>query len=412
MRETSIIHLSISGHCEPGFGPVADLLRTQLSRRPDCGASVGVYRDGHPVVAIWGGMADRQQGRPWTERTVTPLASTSKALASVAVLTLVERGLVDLDQPVARYWPAFGQAGKSEIAVHLVLSHRSGVAALDQPVSNDEAAALDPVLRRLERQRPWWPPGTRHGYHAVTYGFLLSGLVRSVTGLTVGQFFAREVARPLGLRLFLGLPAGAQVEVAPMIGPSSRQAVAALLNPVWLGYVLAMVNRRSVAYHATFGGTTVSFDDKAELQRFEVEDASAGAVGGGPDLARMFAALIGEVDGRRLISADLMERVRRPQASGRDAVLGLRTDWGLGFSLPGGPLWPDLGVPGLFGHVGASGSLGFADADHGLAFGYTPNLWAELSRPFRVPRYRFAALTETAYRCAGILAPRARPRRS
>jgi CubicO group peptidase (beta-lactamase class C family) len=125
MRETSIIHLSISGHCEPGFGPVADLLRTQLSRRPDCGASAGVYRDGHPVVAIWGGMADRQQGRPWTERTVTPLASTSKALASVAVLTLVERGLVDLDQPVARYWPAFGQAGKSEIAVHLVLSHRS-----------------------------------------------------------------------------------------------------------------------------------------------------------------------------------------------------------------------------------------------------------------------------------------------
>jgi CubicO group peptidase (beta-lactamase class C family) len=352
-------------------------------------------------------MADPRRGARWTERTVTPLASTGKALASVALLTLVERGLVDLDQPVARYWPDFGQAGKSDIAVHLVLSHRSGVAALDDPVTNDEAAALDPVLRRLERQRPWWPPGTRHGYHAVTYGFILSGLVRSVTGQTVGRFFAAEVAEPLGLGLYIGLPSGSDVPVGPMIGPSQRQALAALVNPVWLGYALALVNRRSVAYHATFGGTVVSFDDEAELQRFEVEDASAGAVGSGPGLARMFAALIGEVDGRRLISPDLMERVRRPQASGRDAVLGLRTDWGLGFGLPGGPLWPDPGVPGLFGHVGASGSLAFADADHGLTFGYAPNLWAELSRPFRAPRYRFAALTEAVYRCAGI--PR-RPR--
>ena len=402
MRKTSLIDTSISGHCEPGFGPVADLLRAQLDQDLPSGASVGVYRDGRPVVAIWGGLADPPRGRPWTVRTVTPLASTGKALASVTVLTLVERGLVDLDQPVARYWPAFGQAGKADIAVHLVLSHRSGVAALDEPITNDEAAALDPVLRRLERQRPWWPPGTRHGYHAMTYGFLLSGLVRGVTGLTVGQFFAQEVARPLDLDLYLGVPAGSPVEVAPMIGPSSRQAVAALVNPVWLRYALALVNRRSVAYHATFGGTAVSFDDEAELQRFEVEDASAGAVGSGPSLARMFAALIGEVDGRRLIGPALLERVRRPQASGRDAVLGLRTDWGLGFALPGGPLWPDPGVPGLFGHTGASGSLGFADADHGLAFGYTPNRWAELSRPFRTPKYRFAALTEAVYRCAGI----------
>jgi CubicO group peptidase (beta-lactamase class C family) len=190
--------------------------------------------------------------------------------------------------------------------------------------------------------------------------------------------------------------------VAPMIGPSQRQALAAVANPVWLRYALSLVDRRSVAYHATFGGTAVSFDDEAELQRFEVEDASAGAVGSGPGLARMFAALIGEVDGRRLIGAELVDRVRRPQASGRDAVLGLRTDWGLGFALPGGPLWPDPGVPGLFGHTGASGSLGFADPGHGIAFGYTPSLWAELSRPFRAPRFRSAALTEAVYRCAGI----------
>jgi CubicO group peptidase (beta-lactamase class C family) len=213
------------------------------------------------------------------------------------------------------------------------------------------------------------------------------------------------VARPLGLDLYLGMPAGTDVEVAPMIGPSQRQAIAALMNPVWLRYALTLVNRRSVAYRATFGGTAVSFDDEAELQRFEVEDASAGALGNGPALARMFSALVGDVDGRRLIGLALLERVCRPQASGRDAVLGLRTDWGLGFALPGGPLWPDPGVPGVFGHTGASGSLGFADAEHGLAFGYTPNRWAELSRPFRTPTYRFAPLTEAVYRCAGIQRP-------
>jgi CubicO group peptidase (beta-lactamase class C family) len=160
IRETSVIDTSISGHWEPRFGPVADVLRAQLDRDPDSGASLGVYRDGHPVVTIWGGVADVRRGQRWTERTVTPLASTGKALASVAVLTLVERGLIDLDRPVAHYWPAFGQAGKADIPVHRVLSHRSGVAALDEPVSNDQSAALDPVLRRLERQRPWWPPGT------------------------------------------------------------------------------------------------------------------------------------------------------------------------------------------------------------------------------------------------------------
>ena len=339
---------------------------------------------------------------PWAEHTITPIGSTGKALASTAVLILVDRGLLDLDQPVASYWPPFGQNGKEDIPVHLVLSHRSGVAALDVPISNNQAAALDPVLRLIERQRPWWRPGTKHGYHAVTYGFILSGLIRAVTGRTVGEFFADEVARPLGLDLYIGLPRERHDAVAPMIGPSQRQAIKSMLNPVWLRYVLGVANRRSASYRATFGGTSVTFNDAEELVRYEVEDASAGAVGNGPSLARMFAALIGEVDGRRLISAELMNAARQPEASGRDAVLRIRTDWGLGFLLPGGPMWPDVGVPGIFGHPGASGSLGFADPEHRLAFGYTPNLWAELSGSFTAPKFRFHALTEAAYQCAGV----------
>jgi CubicO group peptidase (beta-lactamase class C family) len=391
----------VQGHCEGGFGRVADVLAAHLESGRDVGASVGVYRDGKPVVQIWGGLADPGRGLSWAEHTITPIGSTSKALASTAVLILVDRGLLDLDAPVASYWPAFGQNDKEEIPVRLVLSHRSGIAALDTPISNDQAAALDPVLRLIEQQRPWWRPGTKHGYHAMTYGFILSGLVRAVTGRTVGEFFAAEVANPLDLDLHIGLPREMYDTVAPMIGPSQRQAIRSMLNPVWFRFALGIATRRSASYRATFGGTSVSYDDAGELVRYDVEDASAGAVGNGPSLARMFAALIGEVDGTRLISTDLMNAARQPQASGRDVVLRVRTDFGLGFALPGGPMWPDIGVPGLFGHSGASGSLGFADPEHRLAFGYTPNLWAELSGWFSTP-FRFQALTKAVYDCAGV----------
>ncbi len=218
-----------------------------------------------PVVQIWGGSADPGRGVLWAEDTVTPIGSTSKALASTAVLILVERGLLDLDEPVASYWPAFGQNDKDEISVRLVLSHRSGVAALDVPISNDQAGALDPVLRLIEQQRPWWRPGTKHGYHAMTYGFILSGLVRAVTGRTVGEFFAEEVAKPLDLDLYIGLPRQKYDTVAPMIGPSQRQAIRSMLNPVWFRYALGIANPRSASYKATFGGTSVSYDGADEL---------------------------------------------------------------------------------------------------------------------------------------------------
>jgi CubicO group peptidase (beta-lactamase class C family) len=140
-----------------------------------------------------------------------------------------------------------------------------------------------------------------------------------------------------------------------------------MLSPVWLPYVLGLLNRRSASYRATFGGSAAGFNDTEELVRYEVEDPSAGAVGNGPSLARMFAALLGPFDGRTQISPNLMNAARQTQASGRDVVLRMRTSWGLGFLLPGGPMWPDVGVPGLFGFPGASGSLGFADPEHQLA---------------------------------------------
>jgi CubicO group peptidase (beta-lactamase class C family) len=403
---------AIHGHCEHGFEAVADVLADNLRSGSEIGASIGVYQAGRPVVRIWGGLADRGRGVSWGEQTLTPIASVTKALATVALLSLVDRGLIDLDKPVATYWPGFGQNGKADIPVHLVLSQRSGVAALDTAVSNDQAAALDPVLRQIERQRPWWRPGTRHGYHAITYGFIISGLVRAVTGRTVGRYFAEEIAAPLGLDLYIGLPSALHSLVAPMVGPSQVQAIRAMLRPVWLPYVLGLLNRRSASYRATFGGSAAGFNDTEELIRYEVEDPSAGAVGNGSSLARLFAALIGPVDGRRLISESLMNSARQIQTSGRDVVLRMRTNWGLGFLLPGGPMWPDVGVPGLFGFPGASGSLAFADPEHQLAFGYTPSRWAELSGTGAASRFRFETYTAAVYEAAGIRRwPRSRPPR-
>jgi CubicO group peptidase (beta-lactamase class C family) len=381
---------------------VADVLADNLRTGREIGASIGVYSAGRSVVHIWGGLADPERAIAWGEHTLTPIASISKALATVALLVLADQSMIDLDEPIASYWPAFARNGKSEIPVHLVLSQRSGVAALDTAISNDDAAALDPVLRLIEQQQPWWRPGTKHGYHAVTYGFIISGLIHAITGRTVGQYFAEEIATPYGLDLFIGLPSTRHSLVAPMVGPTQLQAVRALLRPVWLPYGLGLLNRRSASYRATFGGSAAGFDDRDELVRYDVEDPSAGAVGNGQSLARLFAALIGPVDGRRLISEGLMNAARQPQASGRDVVLRMRTDWGLGFLLPGGPMWPDVGVPGLFGFAGASGSLAFADPEHQLAFGYTPNLWAELSGAGSPSRFRFNDYTAATYKALGI----------
>ena len=392
---------TVRGACESGYGRLADLLAERLEAGREVGASIGVYRDGQPVVEIWGGHTDRNRRRPWTGNTVTPLASTTKALATAAVLLLVDRGHLDLDRPIADYWPAFATAGKGEITTALVLAHRSGVPALDTAISNDDAAELDPILRAIEAQRPAWPPGSRHGYHAMTYGFILSGIVRVITGRTIGQYFADEIARPRHLDLHLGLAADEHDRVAPMIGPTGRDAVRALLTPMWFPYSVRLLCKKSLTYRATFGGSAAGFNSTAELTRYEVEDPSAGGVGTGPALARLFAALGGPVGGTRLVSADLMNRARISHASGRDQVLRMRTDWGLGFALQGGPMVPAFGVPGVFGHTGASGSIGFADPDHQLAFGYTPNYWGELSGRGRTT-FRFTAYVEAAYAAAGI----------
>jgi CubicO group peptidase (beta-lactamase class C family) len=268
---------------------------------------------------------------------------------------------------------------------------------LDRPIGIQDIALRTPVVELIAAARPSWTPGAAHGYHGVTFGFAVGELVRRVTGLTLGKYFAREVAGPLGLDLFIGLEEKYWSRVAPMIGPTTEEALRGMQAPAFAEYTKAISDRSSLLHRTTFGNLSVGFDDKPKPQDYAAEDASTSAFGNAAGLARMFAATIGEVDGLRILQADTVEKARHAEASGTDLVLCMRTDWGLGFMLPGGPMWPGFGVR-AFGHCGASGSLGFADPDHGIAFGYTPNKWADLMGGSDPTGLRFQRLIEATYK--------------
>ncbi|HKD20491.1 MAG TPA: serine hydrolase domain-containing protein, partial [Rhizomicrobium sp.] len=197
---------NINGVVEDGWGLVADILRTNLKEGRDLGAACCVYVDGRVVVDIWGGLADKESSRPWDRDTIVAVASTTKGATAICAHLLAQRGALDLDAPVVKYWPEFGAAGKEDVKVRWLLSHQAGLPIVDVPLTFEDACAWKPVIRALEAQKPLWKPGTEHLYHAMTYGYLVGEVVRRITGKTLGRFFAEEVAGPLGLSAWIGLP--------------------------------------------------------------------------------------------------------------------------------------------------------------------------------------------------------------
>jgi CubicO group peptidase (beta-lactamase class C family) len=198
----------VQGHVEEGWGKVADAFRANFEANPgEVGAACCVYVGGRPVVDLWGGLADREANRPWNEDTIALVASTTKGATAICAHLLAQRGELDLDAPVVQYWPEFGANGKEQIPVRWLLSHQAGLPVIDTPLTFEDACAWHPVIRALEAQEPLWQPGTEHLYHAETFGFLVGEVVRRITGKSLGTFFADEVAAPLGLSAWIGLPA-------------------------------------------------------------------------------------------------------------------------------------------------------------------------------------------------------------
>ncbi|MFI1738664.1 serine hydrolase domain-containing protein [Streptomyces sioyaensis] len=365
---------TINGEVAARFEPVREAFAANFDRHGDIGAAVCVYHHGQPVVDLWGGIADPDTGRPWQRDTLQLVYSATKGATATAAHLLAQRGVLELDAPVAKYWPEFAANGKAEIPVRWLLSHQAGLVALDQPVPLAEALAWQPMADALAAQRPLWTPGTAHGYHGRTWGWLVGEVIRRVSGRTPGRFFADEIAAPLGLDFFIGLPACERDRVSQMVHQQPevdltavpaesipeelREQVAAWRDPN------SFSNR---AYQVT-EPATIDFNSP-EVQAAELP--ASNGISTARSLARMYASVIGEVDGVRLLTPETLASATREQASGTDEVLVAPSRFSSGYMLPT-ETNPMIG-PNSFGHTGRGGSLGFADPEHGIAFGYAMN---------------------------------------
>lgn len=386
------------GRCEPAFASVRDEFERNFATRQEVGASLCVSVGGHVVVDLWGGLADPATGRAWDEDTVVMVWSATKGATALCAHLLVESGALDLDAPVHRYWPAFAAAGKDGITVRMVLNHQAGLPHLRDRLPDDAYCDWDGMVGRIEAERPFWAPGVRHGYHAVTFGWLVGELVRRLTGQSLGTFFAKEVAGRLDLPFWIGLPEEERGRVAPSLRaaapepgePTARTALAATADP---SSIPGLVFRNSGRFFARCNTPEV----------WSAEIPGANGITNGRGLAGLYAAL-SSADGGLVGSAALARMGSVSSASGVDAALLIPTRFSLGFM----KAWDNRAQPPeasdsfivgepAFGHVGFGGSVGFADPACGLAFGYALNRHGT-----RVTiDERAQSLIDATYRCLG-----------
>lgn len=364
----------IGGTVAERFEPVRDAFVRNFTDLGEQGAAVVVYRDGRPVVDLWGGTKDVDgdggRGGDWERGTAQVVRSATKGVAAAVLLLLHQRGELDLDAPVGSYWPEFKAHGKEGALVRDVLAHRVGVPALDRPLTPAQAADPDFAAAAVAAQAPAWEPGTDHGYHAQTYSWLAGELVRRVTGRSIGEWVAAEMAGPLGLDLWIGLPHEEAGRVGRIGRIEAPPAAGGLKTRPRRNVAEAYADPDSLTQRA-FGAISPAPDENDAGYRAAVMPASNG-IATASSLARFYASLIGEVDGgARLFTPATVALARGEASVGDDRVLVVNTRFGLGYMLHGGAS-PLLGS-GSFGHPGRGGALGFADPESGIGFGYVTN---------------------------------------
>lgn len=364
----------IGGVADDAYGLVIDAFVANFIERGDLGAGCTVYRGGRVVVDVWGGIADTRTGRAWGPDTAAVIFSCSKGLVAICAYVLVQQGRLTLDAPIASYWPEFARRGKGSLTVRDAMSHRAGLPALDIDLTRDDVLAWDPVIRAIEEQPPLHDPAAGHFYHAMTYGWILGEVIRRVSGLAPGRFFRTVIGDRLGLRTWIGLPEEERATVAWMEPPLPDEDSIAAREAARLALENPTVER-SLSMGGAFGfpvqDGVVTFND-ATIQRAEIP--AANGISTAPSLARLYAACVSEVDGPPLLSGASIEDALQVRAAGRQ-LSGLPDDgarWGTGFQLSSPPSQPMLG-PASFGHAGAGGQLGFADARHQVGFAYLSN---------------------------------------
>jgi len=375
-RRGAISEASVSGDVAPGFEGVARAFEENFATRGEVGAAFAAYRDGKVVVDLWGGRTDHESPTPWRRDTLILVFSGTKGMVALCLLLLIERGLLDLGAPMSHYWPELGAHGKSRLLVSHVVSHRSGLPGVQVPLSEEDLFDWGRMVSLLEAQVPYWEPGERVCYHPMTYGWLCGELLRRIDGRSIGRFFAEEVAAPLGLDAWIGLPEELEPRVATIgmrmqAAPSPEHlraqedplAASVWENPPARDYQPMLVNTTAFRT-AEFPGANAIVDARS--------------------MARLYGCLAsgGSLDGVRLLSSETVALGRRCLSRGRDALLGDPPAFGVGFALQTEVML--LGpVDDAFGHGGAGGSIHGAWPDQGVGFSYAMN---DLRNPKPDPR--------------------------
>ncbi|HJQ58979.1 MAG TPA: serine hydrolase domain-containing protein [Vineibacter sp.] len=399
---------TIEGTLAPGFDQVAQQFLENFRSRGELGGSLCITVGGETKLDLWGGVADAKTGRSWDRDTVSIVFSCTKGATALCAHVLASRSALDIDAPVTAIWPEFGQNGKDKVTARMMLDHSAAVPALREPVKPDGPYDWPYMAERLAAEVPFWEPGTRNGYHGFTFGWTVGELVRRLTGKSLGTFFQDEIARPLGLDFWIGLPEAIEPRVAPMV------------NYVYSAKEGRTPFMTALAKQPTSIPSLFFFNNgRWRLNGANTREGRAAEIGAGNGitnargLAGMYAPLAngGALGGMRLVDATTLARMGEvSMATHFDATLYIPTRFALGFMKSmdnrkrsiAAQLWSEdcdsviLGAP-AFGHVGAGGSLGFADPECGLSFGYTMNKMG----PGLLMNGRGQPLIDATYRALG-----------
>lgn len=352
--------VAVQGTYAPRFQAAADEFARNFADRGDVGASLAMVIDGELVVDLWGGTLDAAGRRPWTARSVVNVWSTTKAVNALCFAMLVDRGLASYADPVTRWWPEFAAQGKGGVTLAMLLSHQAGLCSFREPAVVEDFYHQPRAAARLAAQAPFWPPGSRSGYHAISIGLLAGELFRRIEGRSLGTFIAEELSGPLGLDLTLGLPVAEEVRRAEMIAPPelASSTMGTDLNPSQLA-----------AY--TNPVLDPLLPNTAQWRACEL--VSANGFSNARSLARLFGSLVAgvPVNGRPLVSQEILAEATAERISGVDEVLGVPARWGAGFLLNTDGLYgPD---PRAYGHSGWGGSFVLVDPARRTAIAYAMN---------------------------------------
>lgn len=365
-----VSQVAVQGACDKRFERVREQFERNFAERGEVGASVSLTVEGKTVVDLWGGLADPSSSRAWEKDTTVVVWSCTKGATAICAHILVSRGELDLDAPVARYWPEFAQNGKAAIPVRQLLSHQAGLAAVRQPLPPGAFYDWELMTAALAAEAPFWIPGTQHGYHGLTFGFLVGEVVRRISGKTLGSFFKDEVADRLGIDFKIGLPEADEARVAPVIAqpppdPNNLTPMEKMVfsDPTSVTFLMLANN----------GGYMVPGECDTRAAH-AAEIPSAGGVSNARGLAGLYAPFAN--GGGSLVDEVTLHRMGAVEsASGLDATIFLPTRFSLGFvkSIDNRHIAPDNSVlmsEEAFGHSGIGGSIGFADPKARLSFGY------------------------------------------